>query len=122
MFNKLDKNAERIRRHLRIRKKMSGTATRPRLDVYRSKKSIYAQVIDDVNGKTLVAVNTLQKDISEQIENKTKTEASKVVGKVIAEKCLEKGINEVVFDRGGYLYTGRVKAIAEGAREAGLKF
>lgn len=122
MFKKVDKNAERVVRHLRVRKKISGTAERPRLCVYRSSKHIYTQIIDDVVGNTLVAASTVEKEIAAQCAGKTKTEQAKIVGKTVGERALAKGINEVVFDRGGYLYTGRVATVADGAREAGLKF
>ncbi|MBQ9145591.1 MAG: 50S ribosomal protein L18 [Clostridia bacterium] len=122
MISKIDKNAERVKRHKRIRNRISGTQERPRLCVYRSDKHIYAQVIDDTCGKTLAAASTTEKAIAEAVAQLTKTEASKVVGKAVAEKALAAGITEVVFDRGGYLYTGRVSALADGAREGGLKF
>ena len=122
MINKIDKNAIRQKRHRRLRNKISGTAERPRLNVYRSTNNISVQIIDDVKGHTLVACSTLDKDIAAQLEGKTKTEAAAIVGKTVAEKALAAGVTEVVFDRGGYLYTGRVKRVAEGAREAGLKF
>ena len=115
MINKENKNAVRAKRHLRVRNKVSGTAARPRLNVYRSSSNIYAQIIDDAAGNTLVSSSTI-------VEGLSKTEAAVVVGKDVAAKALEKGITEVVFDRGGYLYMGRVKALAEAAREAGLKF
>ena len=122
MINKIDKNAIRQKRHSRLRNKISGTAERPRLNVYRSTNNISVQIIDDVKGHTLVACSTLDKDIAAQLEGKTKTEAAAIVGKTVAEKALAAGVTEVVFDRGGYLYTGRVKSVADGAREAGLKF
>lgn len=122
MITKIDKNAERQRRHVRVRKKVSGTAEAPRLSVYRSTNHIYAQLIDDVKGVTLASASTLEKTVKEQIAGKTKTEAAKIVGKIAGERAKEKGIEAVVFDRGGYLYTGRVQALADGAREAGLKF
>lgn len=122
MISKIDKNAERVKRHKRIRNRISGTQERPRLCVYRSDKHIYAQVIDDTCGKTLAAASTTEKAIAEAVAQLTKTEAAKVVGKAVAEKALAAGITEVVFDRGGYLYTGRVSALADGAREGGLKF
>jgi len=122
MISKIDKNSVRQRRHDRVRKNISGTSERPRLNVYRSLNHIYAQVIDDVKGVTLVSASTMEKTVKEQIADMTKTDAAKVVGKVIGEKAIEAGIKEVVFDRGGYLYTGRVKAVADGAREAGLQF
>ena len=120
MISKIDKNSVRQRRHARVRKSITGTAETPRMNVYRSLNHIYVQVIDDVNGVTLVAANSLQ--MAEQLAGKTKTEQAKEVGAQAAKLALEKGISEVVFDRGGYLYTGRVAAVAEGAREAGLKF
>jgi len=122
MITKMDKNQDRLKRHLRIRKKISGTAACPRLSVYRSLNHIYAQVIDDDARVTLVAASTMEKDIAKAVEGKTKKEAAKIVGTKIAEKAMAKGITEVVFDRGGYLYTGRVASLADGAREAGLKF
>ncbi|MFR1566196.1 MAG: 50S ribosomal protein L18 [Christensenellales bacterium] len=120
MINKANKNAVRSKRHLRVRNKVSGTADVPRLNVYRSTSHIYAQIIDDVKGNTLVSSSTIAKGVN--VEGLTKTQASEAVGKDIAKKALEKGITAVVFDRGGYLYTGRVKALADAAREAGLKF
>ncbi len=122
MINKIDKNKERQRRHLRVRKKVSGTAATPRLCIYRSLNHVYAQVIDDVKGVTLCSASTLEKDVKAAIKDMNKTDASKVVGKKVAEKAIAKGVKEVVFDRGGYLYTGRVQAVADGAREAGLNF
>ena len=118
MVNKADKNAARLRRHRRVRGKISGTAARPRLDVFRSAKHIYAQLIDDEAGVTLAAASTLDKDFNGYGGN---VDAATQVGKNIAAKALEKGITEVVFDRGGYVYHGRVKALADGAREGGLK-
>lgn len=122
MISKKDKNQDRVIRHARVRKKISGTAERPRLCVYRSANHIYAQVIDDVKGNTLCSASTMSKDVAAQIAQATKTEASKIVGAAVAKKALDLGIKQVVFDRGGYLYTGRVQALADGAREAGLKF
>jgi large subunit ribosomal protein L18 len=122
MIGKIDKNKERQRRHVRVRKKVSGTAEAPRLCVYRSLNHIYVQLIDDVKGVTLCAASTMEKEIKAEIADLTKTEAAKLVGKKVAEKALSKGIKAVVFDRGGYLYTGRVQAVADGAREAGLDF
>ena len=119
MVNKLDKNASRKKRHMRIRNKISGTAERPRLNVFRSSKNIYAQIIDDSKGMTLVSASSLEKDFNMNGGNK---EAAREVGKMIAKKAIEKNINEVVFDRGGYIFHGRVKELAEGAREGGLKF
>jgi large subunit ribosomal protein L18 len=122
MISKIDKNEERLRRHTRVRKKISGTAETPRFDVYRSLNHIYVQVIDDVKGVTLCSASTMEKEVKEAIKDMSKTEAAKVVGKKAAERALEKGVKTVVFDRGGYLYTGRVQAVADGAREAGLNF
>ena len=122
MITKIDKNADRIKRHQRVRKKVSGTAECPRLSVFRSLNHIYAQIIDDVKVNTLVACSTVEKAISEAVKEMSKKEAAKVVGQEIAKRALEKGITEVVFDRGGYIYTGRVEAVADGAREAGLMF
>ena len=122
MINKANKNKVRVRKHVRVRKKISGTAARPRLDVFRSLSHIYAQIIDDEKGVTLVAASTLDKAIKDKIEFGGNVEAAKEVGKLVAEKALEVGITEVVFDRGGYPYHGRVKALADSAREAGLKF
>ncbi|RKZ22482.1 50S ribosomal protein L18 [bacterium] len=117
-----EKRFKRIRRHLRVRKKVFGTAQKPRLSVYRSLKHIYGQLIDDTRGLTLLAVSSLTKDLREQLKGKKKTEQAKIVGEYLGKKALEKGITEVVFDRGGFLYHGRVKAFADGARKAGLKF
>ena len=122
MITKIDKNQDRLKRHARVRKKISGTTACPRLSVYRSLNHIYAQVIDDTTSATLVAASTLEAAIAKKVAGKTKKEAANIVGKQIAEKAMAKGITEVVFDRGGYLYTGRVVALADGAREAGLKF
>lgn len=122
MITKKDKNADRVIRHARVRKKISGTAERPRLSVYRSSNHIYAQIIDDVKGNTLCSASTLDKDIAKKAAKATKSEASKLVGAAIAKKATKLGLKEVVFDRGGYLYTGRVQALADAAREAGLEF
>ncbi|MDO4543608.1 MAG: 50S ribosomal protein L18 [Clostridia bacterium] len=122
MFKRIDKNAVRKARHHRQRRYMVGTQERPRLNVYRSTSHIYAQVIDDITGNTLVAASTLDAKIKEELNGKNKTEQAKVVGKLVGERALEKGIKKVVYDRGGYLYTGRVAALAAGAREAGLDF
>ena len=119
MFSKIDTNKQRLRRHKRIRAKISGSAARPRLDVFRSNANIYAQIIDDENGVTLLSASSLDKEFEGYGGNK---EAAKAVGTMIAKKALEKGITEVVFDRGGYVYHGRVQALAEAAREGGLKF
>ena len=118
MVNKADKNEARLRRHRRVRGKISGTAERPRLDVFRSAKHIYAQVIDDEAGVTLCSASSLEKGFEGSGGN---VEGAKKVGEMVAKKCLEKGIETVVYDRGGFIYHGRVKALAEGAREAGLK-
>ena len=119
MVTKKDSNAQRLKRHKRVRAHISGTAERPRLDVFRSAKHIYAQVIDDVKGNTLVSASSVEKDFE---GNGGNVEAAKKIGSKIAERALAKGIEEVVFDRGGYIYHGRVKALAEAAREGGLKF
>ena len=119
MVSRKDANKARIKRHIRVRAKISGTAERPRLCVYRSNANISAQIIDDVAGVTLVAASTLEKDFEGIGSNKA---AARIVGKTIAERAAAKGITEVVFDRGGYLYHGRVSELAEGAREGGLKF
>ncbi len=119
MFTKIDTNKQRLRRHKRIRAKISGTAARPRLDVFRSNANIYAQIIDDENGVTLLSASTLDKEFEGYGGNK---EAAKAVGTMIAKRAIERGITEVVFDRGGYVYHGRVQALAEAAREGGLKF
>ena len=122
MFKKQDRNEIRVIRHARVRKKISGTTERPRLCVYRSNAHIYAQIIDDAKGMTLVAASTVEKDLAAQIGEMDKKGAAKLVGKTIAERALQAGYKTVVFDRGGYVYTGRVQAVAEGAREAGLEF
>lgn len=122
MIKKIDKNEERLRRHTRVRKKVSGTAEAPRLSVYRSLNHIYVQVIDDVKGVTLCSASTMEKEVKGAVKDLSKMEAAKVVGKKVAERAVAKGIKTVVFDRGGYLYTGRVQAVADGAREAGLNF
>jgi large subunit ribosomal protein L18 len=122
VLNKEDKNQKRLKRHLRLRNKIEGTPDRPRLNVYRSSKHIYAQVIDDATGITLVSASTQEKGLRDQAAELTKTEAAKLVGKTIGERAKEKGINTVVFDRGGFLYHGRVKFLADGARESGLEF
>ena len=119
MVKKPDSNKARIKRHNRVRNKISGTPERPRLNVFRSAKHIYAQLIDDINGVTLVAASSLEKDFEGNGGNK---EAARKVGEMIAKRAAEKGISQVVFDRGGYIFHGRVKELAEGAREGGLKF
>ena len=122
MIKRPDTRAQRMKRHSRVRSKISGTPERPRLNVYRSTVHIYAQVIDDTTGNTLAAASTLDGQLKEQLAGKNKTEAAKLVGKLVGERALEKGVKKVVFDRGGYLYTGRVAALAQGARDAGLDF
>lgn len=126
MISKKNKNEIRKDRHERLRFQIAGTAEKPRLNVYRSLSHIYAQIIDDSanegSGNTLVSAASVEKTIVAQIAGMKKTDAAKIVGKVIAERAKEKGISEVVFDRGGYLYTGRIAAVADGAREAGLVF
>ena len=127
MISKIDKNSVRQRRHVRVRKSITGTAETPRMNVYRSLNHIYVQVIDDRAGNakggiTIAAASTMDKVVKEQIAGLSKTDAAKVVGTVAAQRAMEKGVTAVVFDRGGYLYTGRVQAVADGAREAGLKF
>ena len=113
---------QRKRRHIRVRKKVSGTADRPRLSVFRSLNHIYAQVIDDDNGNTIAAASTIETNVSEQKNGKTKVEIAEIVGKLAGERATEKGVNRVVFDRAGFRYHGRVKALADGARKAGLDF
>ena len=119
MIKRPDTRGQRIKRHNRVRGKISGTAERPRLNVFRSENNIYAQIIDDVAGSTLVSASTVEKGFEGKGGN---CEAAKKIGAAVAERALQKGIEEVVFDRGGYIYHGRVKALAEGAREGGLKF
>ena len=119
MIKRPNTNAQRLKRHKRARAKVFGTAERPRLNVFRSEKNIYAQVIDDVAGNTLVSASSLDKAIEGNGGNKT---AARAVGKLVAERCKAKGIDTVVFDRGGYVYHGRVAELAEGAREGGLEF
>jgi large subunit ribosomal protein L18 len=120
MITKVDRNAVRKRRHARVRKKIFGTAERPRLNVFRSNKHIYAQIIDDMKAVTIVSASTLDKEFD--LGSTGNIEAAKKVGELVAKRALEKGIKKVVFDRGGYLYHGRVKALADAAREAGLEF
>ena len=119
MFKRKDTNAARIKRHKRVRKNISGTAARPRLNVFRSLNNIYAQIIDDEKGVTIVAASSMDKDFEGYGGN---IEAATTVGKAVAQKALAAGITEVIFDRGGYVYHGRVAALADGAREGGLKF
>ena len=122
MVSKESRQKVREKKHLKIRNRFSGTAERPRLAVYRSNNHMYAQVIDDEAGNTLVAASTVEKDVKAQLEKTNDVEAAKVLGGIIAKRALDKGIESVVFDRGGYLYHGRVKELAEGAREGGLQF
>ena len=122
MLKKADKNAKRLQRHKRVRRKVFGTPQRPRLCVYRSSNNIYAQIIDDTTRVTLVAASSLDEAVKGAVNHTGNKEAAKMVGEMVAKKAVEKGITEVVFDRGGYIYHGRIKELAEGAREAGLKF
>lgn len=121
MITKGDKNKARLKRHLRVRKKIQGTAERPRLNIFRSSKHMYAQLIDDVQGVTIAAASTQDKELKE-VGNGGNVDAATKVGALIAERAKKAGVNQVVFDRGGYLYHGRVKALADAAREAGLEF
>ena len=122
MLKKADKNANRLQRHKRVRRKITGTTQRPRLCVFRSSNNIYAQIIDDANRVTLTAASSLDAEVKGAVNHGGNKEAAKMVGEMIAKRAIEKGITEVVFDRGGYLYHGVVKELAEAAREAGLKF
>ncbi|MDQ7844021.1 MAG: 50S ribosomal protein L18 [Armatimonadota bacterium] len=122
MLKPVDRKALRRRRHLRIRQKVVGRPERPRLSVFRSLRHIQAQIIDDTRGVTLAAASTLDPEIREAVRGRKKSEAAGVVGELIARRALERGIRQVVFDRGGYLYHGRIRALAEGARKAGLQF
>lgn len=122
MITKKDRNEMRQKRHQRIRNKINGTPECPRMNVFRSINHIYVQFIDDVNGVTLASASTLDADLKKKMEGKAKKEAAKMVGEAAAKKAIKKGVTKVVFDRGGYLYTGRVAQVAEGARAAGLKF
>ncbi len=122
MISKIDKNAVRKNRHNNIRRHIIGTPVRPRLNVYRSLNHIYAQIIDDSIGNTIVSASTLDSEVKARIEGKTKKEAAFAVGEVIADRAKAKGVSKIVFDRGGYLYTGRVAELAAGARKAGLDF
>lgn len=122
MIKKADKNANRLQRHKRVRRKITGTTQRPRLCVFRSANNIYAQIIDDTNRVTVAAASSLDAEVKGAVNHRGNKEAAKMVGSMIAKKAVEKGITEVVFDRGGYLYHGRIKELAEAAREAGLKF
>jgi large subunit ribosomal protein L18 len=122
MYTRTDRNILRQRRHARARRRLTGAPERPRLSVFRSLKQIHAQVIDDASGRTLVAASTSDPELRERIAGKKKVEAATLVGEVLAKRALDKGITAVVFDRGGYLFHGRIRALAEAARTAGLKF
>ena len=122
MLKKADKNANRLQRHKRVRRKITGTTQRPRLCVFRSSNNIYAQIIDDANRVTLTAASSLDAEVKGAVNHGGNKEAAKMIGEAVAKRAIEKGITEVVFDRGGYLYHGRVQVLAEAAREAGLKF
>jgi large subunit ribosomal protein L18 len=121
MIKNRSRNEMRVHRHRRLRKRIAGTPSRPRLAVFRSLKHIYAQIIDDEAGHTLISASTLDKALSDSLKNGSDQEAAKVVGRLIAERAIAKGITAVVFDRGGHIFQGRVKALADAAREAGLK-
>jgi large subunit ribosomal protein L18 len=121
MANK-SRSVARARRHVRVRKNLQGTAVRPRLNVYRSLSAIYAQVIDDQSGRTLVSASTVDHDLRDKVKGLKKSEQAKMVGQTVAERAKDKGIQSVVFDRSGYRYIGRIKALADGAREGGLQF
>lgn len=122
MGKKLSRSKARIRRHLRVRKRVNGTADRPRLNVFRSLSQIYVQVINDETGTTLISASSIDRDLRKNMKGKTKTEQAEQVGKVVAERAKSQGIDQVIFDRAGYRYIGRVKALADGAREGGLQF
>jgi len=122
LLKRFERNEKRMERHRRARQKIHGTPERPRLNVYRSNNHIYAQIIDDTTGQTLVSASTLDKELAEKLSSTHNKEASKLVGQLVGKRAIEKEITEVVFDRGGYIYHGRIKELAEGAREAGLKF
>lgn len=122
MGKRISRSKARQRRHLRVRKRVNGTASRPRLNVFRSLSEIYAQVIDDDAGQTLVSASSIDNELRKKMVGKTKTEQSEIVGQTLAERAKSAGIKAVVFDRSGYRYIGRVKALAEGAREGGLQF
>ena len=122
MVNKKSRSEVRLQKHRRMRNRFSGTAERPRLSVFRSNNHMYAQIIDDTVGNTLVAASTLEKDVKSELKKTNDVEAAAYLGTVIAKKALDKGIKEVVFDRGGFIYQGKIKALAEAAREAGLEF
>ncbi len=122
MVSKESRQKVRVKKHNRMRNRFSGTAERPRLAVFRSNNHMYAQIIDDTVGNTLVSASTLQKEVKAEVEKTNNVDAAAYLGKVIAERALEKGIKEVVFDRGGFIYQGKIKALADAAREAGLEF
>ena len=122
MVSKKSRQEVRVKKHMKTRNRFSGTAERPRLAVFRSNNHVYAQIIDDTVGKTLVSASTLEKDVKAELEKTNNVDAAAYLGTVIAKKAMEKGIKEVVFDRGGFIYQGKVKALAEAAREAGLEF
>ena len=122
MISKIDKNSVRKNRHGRTRRYINGTAEKPRLNVYRSLNHIYAQIIDDEASHTLAAASTLDAELKTQLEGKSKSEAAELVGELVGKRAMDKGVKQVVFDRGGYLYTGRVQKLADGARKSGLDF
>ena len=122
MINKESRSAIRVKKHMRVRNRLAGTTERPRLAVFRSNNHMYAQIIDDTVGKTLVSASTLDKEVKAECEKTNNVDAAAVVGTVVAKRALEKGITTVVYDRGGFVYEGKVKALAEAAREAGLEF
>ena len=122
MVSKQSRQEVRVKKHMKIRNRFSGTAERPRLAVFRSNNHMYAQIIDDTVGNTLVAASTLEKEVKEQLEKTNNVDAAAYLGTVIAKRAIEKGINTVVFDRGGFIYQGKIEALADAAREAGLKF
>ena len=122
MVSKQSRQEVRVKKHMKIRNRFSGTAERPRLAVFRSNNHMYAQIIDDTVGNTLVAASTLEKEVKEQLEKTNNVDAAAYLGTVIAKRAIEKGINTVVFDRGGFIYHGKIAALAEAAREAGLEF
>lgn len=122
MINKKSRSEVRVKKHMRLRNRYAGTALRPRLAVFRSNNHMYAQIIDDSVGNTLVAASTVEKTVKSELEKTNDVDAAAYVGTLIAKRALEKGINEVVFDRGGFIYHGKVQALADAAREAGLKF
>ena len=122
MVNKVSRSEVRAKKHMRIRNRFSGTAERPRLAVFRSNNHMYAQIIDDVEGKTLVAASTTEKEVKDKLDKTNNVEAATKLGEVVAKKALDQGIKTVVFDRGGFIYAGKIKALADAAREAGLEF